>query len=96
MSVSPNLQAGDPALVESASSKPTDEADLAGRHYVSKLSDEKISEYRQAMTDEQVVEWCGDFRNDGALMLVCVERDVGVTEFRRVLEEFIQYRGLSL
>lgn len=88
--------AGDPALFESASVTPTDEADLALRHYVSKFSDDKLGEYRQAWSDEEVVEWCGDFRSDGALMLVCIERDIGVKEFRKVLEEFIAYRGLSI
>lgn len=67
---------------------------MALRHYISSLSDERVSEYRQQWSDEQVKEWCGDFRSDGALMLVCCERDVEVGEFREVLEEYIAYRGL--
>jgi hypothetical protein len=39
-----------------------------------------------------VVEWDGNFRDDGNLMLVCCERDVDVKEYRRVLEECIRYR----
>ena len=38
------------------------------------------------------MEWDGNFRNDGGLMLVCCERDVDVRDFREVLEEFIRYR----
>ena len=38
------------------------------------------------------MEWDGNFRSDGSLMLVCCERDIDVTEFRRVLAEHIKYR----
>ncbi len=36
-------------------------------------------------SDDQVIDWDGNFRDDGDLMLVCVERDVEVSEFRRVV-----------
>jgi hypothetical protein len=36
--------------------------------------------------------WDGNFRSDGALMLVCCERDVDAPEFRRVVEEYIAFR----
>jgi hypothetical protein len=54
-----------------------------------------MMEYRQEWTDEQVVEWDGNFRSDGALFLTCCERDVEVAEYRRVLEECIDYRRRS-
>jgi hypothetical protein len=38
------------------------------------------------------MEWDGNFRSDGGLMLVCCERDVDVGEFRRVLEEHRRLR----
>jgi len=38
------------------------------------------------------VEWDGNFRDDGNLMIACCERDVDVTEYRRVLAECIRYR----
>jgi hypothetical protein len=41
-----------------------------------------------------VIEWDGNFRSDGALMLVCCERDVEIDEYRAVLEEHIRRRGL--
>ena len=31
-------------------------------------------------------------KSDGTLMLVCCERDVDVTDFRRVLEEHLKFR----
>ncbi len=37
------------------------------------------------------MDWDGNFRDDGDLMLICVERDVDVAEFRRVVEEFIAF-----
>ena len=45
-----------------------------------------------AWTDDQVIEWDGNFKSDGNLMLVCCERDVDVTDFRRVLEEHLKFR----
>ena len=41
---------------------------------------------------EQLVEWDGDFRDDGTLFLVCSERDVEIEEYRQVLEQHIGYR----
>jgi hypothetical protein len=51
-----------------------------------------MQQYSEAWTDEQVVEWDGNFKDDGALMLICSERDVEVAEYRKVLEECIRYR----
>ena len=39
-----------------------------------------------------MLDWDGNFKDDGTLMLVCCERDVDVPEFRRVLEEYIKLR----
>ena len=74
------------------SAGPMDETDRSARAYVSRLSDEKVRKYRPDWTDEQVVEWDGNFRSDGCLMLVCCERDVDVAEFRRVLEKYLAFR----
>ena len=73
---------------------PPDETDLSLRAYVSRLPDERLKEYDPAWTDERVMEWDGNFRSDGGLMLVCCERDVDVHEFRQVLEEYLRYRRL--
>ena len=71
------------------SDQPMDETDVSLRAYLASLADEHLSEYDSNWTHQQVIDWDGNFRSDGALMLVCCERDVDVVEFRRVLEEFI-------
>ena len=69
-----------------------DETDVSLRAYLARLSDEHLQQYDPSWTDEQTIRWDGNFRSDGALMLVCCERDVDVGEFRRVLHEFLQFR----
>jgi hypothetical protein len=69
-----------------------DETSINLRAYMDRIPDEKILQYQPTWTDEQVVEWCGDFREDGCLMITCCERDVDVAEFRRVLQASIAYR----
>src|SRR5579883_2907226 len=71
---------------------PMDETDVSLRSYIARLPEEHLARYDPSWTDEQVMAWDGNFRNDGALMLVCCERDVDVAEFRRVLEEFLTFR----
>jgi hypothetical protein len=56
------------------------------------MDDEKMRQYDESWTDEQVVAWDGNFREDGALMLFCCERDVEIGEYRQVLEQCIAYR----
>jgi hypothetical protein len=70
----------------------SDETDINLRAYFDRMTDEMMREYSAVWTDEQVVAWDGNFRSDGALMLICSERDVEVEEYRRVLEECIRYR----
>jgi len=69
-----------------------DETDVSLRAYLASLGDEHLGRYDRKWSDEQVIEWDGNFRADGALMLICCERDVDVAEFRRVLEEHLQFR----
>jgi hypothetical protein len=75
--------------------KPLDETDVSLRAYLARLSDDHLSKYNPAWTDEQVQAWDGNFRSDGALMLVCCERDIDVGEFRRALDEHLRYRRLA-
>jgi hypothetical protein len=72
--------------------EPPDETDLSLRAYLANLSDEHLAEYDPTWSDEQVMAWDGNFRSDGGLMLVCCERDVDVSEFRRVLEQHLRFR----
>ena len=74
---------------------PMDETDVSLRAYLARQPDDKLRQYDPSWSDEQVLEWDGNFRSDGNLFLVCCERDVDVAEFRRVLEEHLRYRGLA-
>lgn len=69
-----------------------DETGVNLRAYFDRMGDEKMRQYSPSWTDEQVIEWDGNFRDDGMLMLFCCERDVDVEEYRRVLQESIAYR----
>ena len=72
---------------------PLDETDINLRAYFARLTDDHLDEYDPAWSDDRVIEWDGNFRSDGTLMLTCCERDVDVEEYRRVLEKHIEYRG---
>lgn len=69
-----------------------DETDINLRAHFSRMPAAKLTQYDPAWTDEQVIEWDGDFRDDGTLFLVCSERDVEIDEYRRVLAEHIGFR----
>ena len=69
-----------------------DETDVSLRAYLARLSDEHLDRYDPSWTDEQIRAWDGNFRSDGALMLVCCERDIDVADFRQALEEHLRYR----
>ena len=71
---------------------PGDETSVNLRAYLDRMPDDKMRRYRREWTDEETIEWCGDFRDDGCLFLICSERDVDVGEFRRELECCIAYR----
>ena len=72
-----------------------DETDISLRAYFSRMSDERLREYEPEWDNDEVIQWDGNFRSDGALMLVCCERDIEIDEYRQVLEEHIQRRGLE-
>ncbi len=69
---------------------PMDETDVNLRAYLEGLSPKHLAQYTPDMTDDEVKHWDGNFRSDGALMLVCCERDVEIAEFRAVLEEHLR------
>lgn len=72
--------------------EPHDEASINLRAYFDRMPDDKLRQYSPAWDDARVIEWDGNFRDDGALFLICSERDVEVEEYRRVLQECIRYR----
>ena len=73
--------------------EPLDETDVNLRAYFDRMADDKIQQYVPSWSDTEVIEWDGNFRDDGNLMLLCSERDVDVDEYRRVLTECIRYRN---
>lgn len=86
---------GEPDYESLPADRAMDETDVSLRAYLSRLSDEHLSAYDPSWPDHRVMEWDGNFRSDGHLMLVCCERDVDVQEFRQVLEEHLRLRGLA-
>ena len=74
---------------------PPDETDISLRAYFAAMPNERLREYDTEWSDEKVVAWDGNFRSDGALMLVCCERDVEIEEYRVVLHEHLVRRGLG-
>jgi hypothetical protein len=69
-----------------------DETSINLRAYLDRIPDEKIRQYSPDWTDEKLMEWCGDFKDDGSLFITCSERDVEIGEFRRALVQAIAYR----
>jgi hypothetical protein len=69
-----------------------DETSFNLRAYFDRMADEKLREYSPSWSDAQVVQWDGNFKSDGELLLPCSERDVDVAEYRRVIEQCIRYR----
>ena len=69
------------------STLPRDETEENLNAYLETLSLEHLEMYDPDWNDEDVINWDGNFRSDGALMLVCCEREVEVGEFRKAVEE---------
>ena len=57
-----------------------DETSINLRAYFDHMPDEKMQQYSPDWTDEQVMIWDDNFRDDGFLLLICSERDVEVEE----------------
>ena len=73
--------------------EPPDETDVNLRAYFDSLSEEKLEQLDPDWSDAELRAWDANFRSDGALMIVCCDRDVGIEEYRRVLAEFLRFRG---
>ena len=69
-----------------------DETGINLRAYFDRVDDVKLQQYRPDWTNEQVIEWDGNFKDDGTLFILCCERDVEVDEYRQVLEQALEYR----
>lgn len=71
---------------------PHDETNSNLRAYFDRMDDTKMRDYDPAWPDEKLMEWDGNFTNEGALLVPCCERDIAVEEYREVLEQAIAYR----
>jgi hypothetical protein len=71
----------------------SDETDINLRAYFDRMPDERMRQYDRAWSDEELMQWDGNFRSDGKLMLICSERDVEVEDYRAVIEVCIEYRN---
>lgn len=72
---------------------PGDETSVNLRAYFDRMPDDKMREYSADWSDDQVLAWEDNFRDDGEFMLFCSEREVEMPEYRAVLEEAIAYRN---
>lgn len=72
--------------------EPGDETSVNLRAYFDRMADDKMRQYRPEWTDQQVLDWDENFRDDGVLFIACCERDVEIAEYRRILEQAIAYR----
>ena len=82
-------------LTDSISTLPRDETEENLSAYLETLSSEHLEMYDPDWNDEDVINWDGNFRSDGALMLVCCERDVEVGEFRKAVEEHLNSKKIK-
>jgi len=69
-----------------------DETSFNLRAYFDRMDDAKLAEFSSAWSDERLIEWDGNFKADGYLLLPCSEREVDVTEYRRVAQQCVEYR----
>ncbi len=69
-----------------------DETSVNLRAYFDRMDDAKMQQYSPQWSDERLMEWDGNFRDDGVLMIACCERDVDPPEYRRVIELARAYR----
>jgi len=74
-------------------SEEMDETSVNLKAHFDRMADNQLQQYREEWTDDQVVEWDGNFTEEGTLLLACSERDVDVQEYRRVLRQNIEYRN---
>jgi hypothetical protein len=72
-----------------------DETAVNLRAYFDRVPTAKLAEYDATWTDDKVIEWDDNFKDDGYLFLPCSERDVDVAEYRRVLDQAIAHFSLS-
>ena len=75
--------------------EPFDETSINLRAYFDRMDDEKMRQYQEGWSDEQVIAWDGNFKDgdEDGLFLICSERDIPIEDYRRVLNQAIAYRN---
>lgn len=73
-------------------SEAMDETSFNLRAYFDRMDDAKLRQYSSGWTDTELMEWDGNFKSDGSLLLPCSEREVDVDEYRRVIRQCLAYR----
>ena len=69
-----------------------DETSFNLRAYFDRMSEDKLRQYSRSWSERELMDWDGNFKSDGDLLLPCSEREVDVAEYRRVIEQCISYR----
>jgi hypothetical protein len=72
--------------------EPRDETSVNLRAYFDRMPDEKMRQYRTDWDDGELMEWDGNFTDEGTLLIACSERDVDPAEYRRVIAQAMEYR----
>lgn len=70
-----------------------DETSVNLRAYFDRMPDDKMRQYDPSWSDQQLMEWDGNFTAEGELLIACSEREIDVPEYRRVIAQAIEYRN---
>ena len=73
--------------------EPRTEAGINLCAYFDAMPDARLKTYDPGMSDADLMEWDGNFKSDGEMLLPCTEsEEVGVELYRRYIAECIKYR----
>ena len=73
--------------------EPRTEAGINLCAYFDAMPDSRLKSYDAGMSDTELMEWDGNFKSDGEMLLPCTEsEEVGVDMYRRYIAECIRYR----
>ena len=73
--------------------EPRTEAGINLCAYFDAMPDSMLLAFDPAMSDADLMEWDGNFKSDGEMLLPCTEsEEVGADMYRRYIAECIRYR----
>ncbi len=74
--------------------EPRTEAGINLCAYFDAMPDAKLKSYDPTMSDAELMEWDGNFKPDGEMLLPCTEsEEVDADMYRRYIAECIRYRN---